>query len=224
MASEEDFDLTGFEDLASILRTGPSDVAPEQPPAELWSRIEAAIANESALEGQMRAGEDAVLAHETVEDDGALANVTPLDSQRRRRARPVAILVGIAAALVLLGVPIGLVLRSSQSDPALTAELAALPEYVGVGSAEVDDGQLRIALEGLPEVEPGARYELWLLDLDTGEPLELHWLGVIDGVDGEFAIPADLDLSDFDTVDISVELDDGDTSHSGLSVLRGELA
>ena len=38
-----------------------------------------------------------------------------------------------------------------------------------------------------------------------------------------FELPADLDLGEFPIVDVSVEPLDGDPTHSGVSVARGEL-
>ena len=48
-------------------------------------------------------------------------------------------------------------------------------------------------------------------------------LGVFDGP-GTYEVPADIDPELFPVVDISIELDDGDPTHSGDSVVRGELA
>ena len=47
-------------------------------------------------------------------------------------------------------------------------------------------------------------------------------LGLLDDA-GEYAIPADIDLSEFSVVDVSIEPDDGDPTHSGRSILRGTL-
>ncbi len=41
--------------------------------------------------------------------------------------------------------------------------------------------------------------------------------------DGTFEVPDDVDLDRFDVVDVSVEPDDGDPTHSGASILRGDL-
>jgi len=48
-------------------------------------------------------------------------------------------------------------------------------------------------------------------------------LGVVSPGSQTFELPADLDLGQFPLVDVSVEPLDGDPTHSGVSVARGEL-
>ena len=48
-------------------------------------------------------------------------------------------------------------------------------------------------------------------------------LGVLDGDHGSFAVPADLDLSAYDQVDVSQEPYDGNPAHSTESLARGRL-
>ena len=47
---------------------------------------------------------------------------------------------------------------------------------------------------------------------------------MLDGDEGRFSIPVGLDLDDYALVDVSAEQFDGDPSHSGDSILRGELS
>ena len=42
--------------------------------------------------------------------------------------------------------------------------------------------------------------------------------------DGIYTVPADVDPGEFPIVDVSVEPPDGDPTHSGVSLARGELA
>lgn len=46
---------------------------------------------------------------------------------------------------------------------------------------------------------------------------------MLDGTDGRFTVPADIDLAEYSLVDISEEPDDGDPQHSGDSIVRGPL-
>jgi len=184
-----------FGDVTSILRNGPSDVTDETPPPALWERIEAELASGSP--------------------------VTTLADRRARRGIAGPIVVGIAAALLLVALPLGLAWRSSTGEPDRTVELAALDAFVGAGSAELDGRELRVETTGLVQ-EEGSSYELWLLDLDNGELSGLVSLGFIEA-DGTYVIDDDVDLDEFSVVDISVEPNDGNPEHSGNSVLRGEL-
>ena len=47
--------------------------------------------------------------------------------------------------------------------------------------------------------------------------------GVLDGTDGVFAVPDDVDLAEYPLVDVSQEPFDDDPEHSGDSIVRGPL-
>jgi hypothetical protein len=149
--------------------------------------------------------------------------VVPLD-QRVPRRRTVAILAAAVAAAVLLAVPLVLIVRQDSELPPAdeVADLTRLDGFAGSAHAERRGRELTVEATGLDPADDQF-YELWLLDLDDGELIDLRSLGPIDD-DGIFTIPSDVDLADYDVVDISVEPDDGDPAHSGVSVLRGELA
>lgn len=141
----------------------------------------------------------------------------------RSRSGQTWILSAAAALLVVVGA--GVVLTSlGGNDPATVAEveLAALTE-VGTASAELVDGDgdsdfsLVVDVAG---VDPGDGYlELWLIDTEV---TQLISLGPIQD-DGIYELPAGLDPADFPVVDVSVETFDGDPSHGGASVFRGQL-
>ena len=91
-----------------------------------------------------------------------------------------------------------------------------------------DGGKYRLAFDqaDLPEnLSESADLELWLIEPDAdGQPRELRSLGLINATDLDaVAIPADVDPTRFRVVDISIEPRDGDTAHSGRSILRGPL-
>ncbi|KGM11652.1 transmembrane anti-sigma factor, partial [Cellulomonas bogoriensis 69B4 = DSM 16987] len=103
------------------------------------------------------------------------------------------------------------------------AELEPLPGWDATAQArvhEADDGtrELVLVLEG-GETD-GAFREVWLIDRDV---TRLVSLGILEGSEGSFTVPTDLDLSDFAVVDVSAEPPDGDPAHSGDSIVRGLL-
>jgi hypothetical protein len=93
----------------------------------------------------------------------------------------------------------------------------------GYACLRVVDGQRRLVVhaEGMPEQADGD-YEAWLLDRDDPAG-RMEALGVL-GQDGPgLTVPASLDLSRYNIVDISAEPHDGNAAHSGRSMLRGTL-
>ena len=76
---------------------------------------------------------------------------------------------------------------------------------------------MRVETEGL---DPADGYlELWLLDSSATRLVSLGPLRD----DGLYDVPTGVDPGEFPVVDVSVEPVDGDPTHSGQSVLRGQL-
>lgn len=71
----------------------------------------------------------------------------------------------------------------------------------------------------------GDHYELWLLNLNPADAAAPLSLGVMGSPNGELraAVPPGVDCTQFDVVDISVQANNGNHSHSGHSLLRGTL-
>ena len=69
--------------------------------------------------------------------------------------------------------------------------------------------------------EPGF-HEVWLINVDGKRMVGIGILAR--GDDGTFEVPRRLIDEGYRIVDISVEPDDGDPTHSGVSLARGELA
>ncbi len=194
-------DLPEFGEVAAILRRGPSDVVYETPSDSLWSAIEAGLADGGGADAPATA-----------------ARVVDLDARRRVRLR-IATAVAAVAAVLLVGVPLALSLRGSSPE---TVELAALPGYEGFGGqAELDGRELEVDLTGDP-LQEGEFYEVWLLQIEGGELKDLVALGTIDA-SGHYKISQSVDLSRYNTVDVSIEPDDDNPAHSGVSVVRGQL-
>ena len=105
-----------------------------------------------------------------------------------------------------------------------TAELQPLPGWDGSsGQARVEqgpDGRRQVVVTVDAPTPEGAFREVWLLAEDVSG---LVSLGVLDGTEGRFDLPAGLDLAQFPLVDVSEEQFDGDPAHSGESVVRGPL-
>jgi hypothetical protein len=145
----------------------------------------------------------------------------PAASRWRRRVVWVAaasFLAGIAGTLLVQNLgpdaPSGQVLASAQLQP--------LPGWQAEGEASVRDVDgRRVLTVDLPDVVGEGFREVWLIDTDLQR---LVSLGVLAGSEGEFEVPAGLDLAEFAIVDVSEEPMDGDPAHSGDSIVRGELA
>lgn len=138
-------------------------------------------------------------------------------------------LAAAAAALALLAAGVGIgVLAAGDGEPAPAGPAVALRPIGGEapsasGEALVvasDGGGLRLRVDGLPPSAQGEHYELWLLD-GPDRLLSLGAFRVPPEGATEVTVPLPVPLTAFDFVDVSVEPEDGDPSHSGRSVLRG---
>lgn len=184
------------------------------PPPSVWDGIEAELADEQV--------------------------VHHIDTRRRSTTRP-GILAAAAAvvAIVVAGVAV-VASRGSDNDPGrvlATAELgfdASRFDPLGEGSsatvALVDvDGVLEIDVKSsdLPaDLAEDADLEMWMVEPDAdGNVVDLVPIGVVNAADpGSFAVPDGYDPTTYAVIDISIEPRDGDVTHSGRSILRGELS
>ncbi len=85
---------------------------------------------------------------------------------------------------------------------------------------ERPDGTFAVRVKVDADAAPDTFREVWLITADASA---LVSLGVMDGEEQTFAVPADVDLRDYVLVDVSQEPVDGDPTHSGDSIVRGEL-
>ncbi len=206
-----------FGDVMRILAKGPLLTPTETPGPNVWN----AIASE--LGGRVEPVDEeqppSVLG--AAPDGPEVERVVSLD-ERRPLGRRVAIGLAAVAAIILVAVPVGLALQSSDVDQ--TADLLALDANVNAeGEAQLRGRELTVDVNGLV-TRSDSFYELWLLDLDGDELQDLVSLGPVEvGDDGTFVVPGGIDLARFDVVDVSIEIDDGNPDHSGQSVLRGDL-
>jgi hypothetical protein len=220
--SDTDFEQleADFGEVMGILREGPLDQPTEKPSEAVWTAIALEVGGDIGAAAKLLDDEPTDDAYPgpsgLANEDGS--NVISMDS-RRSFGRNAAILTAVAAAILLVALPLGLALTGSSIDQ--EADLAALGGFDGEGRAELTGRTLDVDLEGLDAPE-GSFYELWLLDFDGDELADLQSLGRVEA-DGSFTVPDDVDLSEFSVVDVSIELDDGNPDHSGDSVLRGDL-
>ncbi|MCC3278995.1 anti-sigma factor [Arthrobacter sp. zg-Y40] len=143
---------------------------------------------------------------------------------RRNRRRLPQILAAAAAAVVLAAAGTWGISRilADRTEVIAAVDLAPLPAYQDTGRAEVDqraDGGRELVVTASGADAQGFR-EVWLIAPDIERMVSL---GTMEGTEGRFTIPANLDLNEYPIVDISDEPFDGNPTHSGDSILRGVL-
>jgi hypothetical protein len=240
-------DDDGFDDLAALRAIGrglaTNELDPDEPaideigwdtpPDDLWARIEAEVFGddvftiiEPTATGPTATGPTATeptLAPVTGVGGGSADDTTVVPfarpGQRRRRwLLPVAAVA--AAALIAVGI---ISVNATQTDePELIASVTLdVLGDAGSGRAELvnADGVTQIRLE-TADLDAGDGFlEVWVIDPSVTKLVSLGPLRP----DGIYDLPDGLDPADFPIVDISVEPVDGDPTHSGNSVLRGQL-
>ena len=191
-----------------------------------------------------RAGADALVPPPAGLRDQVLAQVRsqvaepvsePAPVERTARRGVPLWLAGVAAALALLaGIGLGRIGTSDEDTPeavpptdsgtvVAATPLTALDSDAARGEASAvqtdDTFTIRVSASELGD-EPGV-HEVWLINVDGKRMISIGLLA--SGDEGEFAVPMDLIDEGYRIVDISVEPDDGDPTHSGVSLARGEL-
>jgi len=188
--------------------------APVPPPPHVWEAIAAA----TGITASPRAEAPAVVSVPAASE----AQVLPFRSRRR----PLLMVAAAVVAGAVLGAGAVAVLRGDDEDGGETVEAVALDPLAdndASGRATIvvrDDGSrvLEVDLEASPLDD--SYYEIWLIDQDV---VGMVPLGVVRPGKQTVELPADLDVAAFPIVDVSVEPLDGDPTHSGVSVARGEL-
>jgi anti-sigma-K factor RskA len=136
---------------------------------------------------------------------------------------------GLAAVLLAVGVAGGVLIggdggsgggRGGASD----LVLARVDDGPAGAHGDVlladDRRRAKVDVSGLDPSGPDRFYELWLLDED-GRMIAIGAFQV--GADGraEVEVPIPVAPSNYQFFDVSLQQDDGDPAHSGVSVLRG---
>ncbi len=197
---------------AALRDLGADDTEMLEPPQSVWDGIQTAV-----RDPQQHPGPSAAFA------------------ARRRKRRQITL--AAAAAVILLAAAVALTTLGGD-DPGrvvATAELGHDPESfdpLGAqahGRAELieRDGGHTIEISGASLVEPGAGadLEVWLIRPDDqGGIADLVSIGLIDPDDpASLDVPSGYDPLVYNIVDISIEPRDGDSAHSGRTILRGPL-
>jgi len=189
-----------FLEVVEALNRHDHGVILEIPPSYIWDDIQAEVSQT----GKNSKGELVLI-------NGAKAKERQLDFKRLALA---------SAAVFLIAFTVTYIIQSQSSKNEI--QLAALSDFGGQASAIVDSSNISIVSEDL-QAPAGFFYEVWLLEIDKdGELVDLVSIGKVNS-DGSYEIPAGTDVDVFSTLDVSLEPDDGNDSHSGNSVLRGEV-
>ncbi|MDE0604036.1 MAG: anti-sigma factor [Acidimicrobiia bacterium] len=200
-------------DIEAALRSlGAEDTELLDPPRRVWDGIEAAVGEPARFR----------------------SSATDLQS-RRRRIRRVA-LTAAAVMLIAAGTATAVAVLRGESPPVVaTADLAhdsntfdPIGAQAHAGANLVDHGDrhtVEIVDASLPAPGAGADLEVWLIRPGPdGGVSDLVSLGVVEYQDpGSLDVPSGYDPDSYYVVDISVEPRDGDSGHSGRSILRGPL-
>jgi hypothetical protein len=186
------------------------------PPPRVWDAIAAATG--VSADPRVEVAPAAVPEQHAASQD---ADVLPFRSRRR----PLLLVAAAVVAGAVVGAgAVAVVQRSGDDGEAVTAvALDPLADNEASGRAEVverPDGTRVVEVELDAPALVDEYYEIWLIDREV---VGMVPLGVVRPGTQTFALPPNLDLGQFPLVDVSVEPVDGDPTHSGISVARGEL-
>lgn len=191
----DETDRLALDDLGQLL-ADPSVWA--TPAADLEERVVGAVAGESAT------------------------NITDMGRARRPRTGRWALVMGAAAAAVLVVAVAGSLFRGGTDAPRLQVALAAVGAPGPSGSATLtrtDSGwEAVLDAEGLPRLDNGRYYQAWLRGPDgTLVPLGSFNEG------GRIVLWAGVSPIDFPGFTVTVEAADGNQASSGQRVLAGTV-
>lgn len=141
--------------------------------------------------------------------------------------RPAVALAAVVAALLVAGVSWWAVTRGDGGPDGAVLALAPIgeagPEAAGEARASDDGTTLSVDVDGLPESPPETYYELWLMD-GPERIVSIGSFRVPESGATTVEVPLPGPLDDYAVIDVSIEPDDGDATHSGRSLLRGATA
>lgn len=192
------------------------------PPPDLRARVMAA-----AL------GRPSAAAHETGTGETPPSAPVPLASRRRgvpvwlaSAAAVLALVAGLGVGRMSVGEPEAAPVEPESTGSVLaTTSLTALDSDAPRGAVEaVNDDADDVVTVSVRATELGDEpgfHEVWLINVDGERMVALGILARSDN--GTFEVPRRLIEEGYRIVDISVEPDDGDPTHSGVSLARGEL-
>ena len=227
LSPDEEQLFAELSDLAQSISS--EDRHRETPPPDIWAGISAELASSEsgaspvASDGPEEAnGLIDLTAERSNRASEPVADLT--SSADTSRTNPLLLVAAAVIALVVIGGAAIAFIGGSEANPVYAAEISNtdLPEpFDGTATAtvEVDDNPMIVIDfdDPLPMDEP---LELWVLTADGSEIVSV---GLVEPGATTFDWPEGLEPAEYPLVDISVEPDDGDETHSGRSILRGEL-
>jgi hypothetical protein len=223
-----DEQLDDYGDLAELARSITlADTRLDEPPADLWNRIATAVAKADTAPPDR--GTPAAGPVETLGTSASHAEVRPIGRRRSSRSRWTMTLGAVAAALVLI---VGTVLVATRDTGSVGRQVASTVlvndnlDPAGASSrgtatlVRTGDGEyaLDVKADNLPSTD-GAFLELWMIDTSVKGMISL---GPVAG-DVRVKLPPTIDPKAFPIVDISVQPLNGVATHSGVSILRGQI-
>ncbi|MGM1018182.1 MAG: anti-sigma factor domain-containing protein [Actinomycetota bacterium] len=227
-------DLAEMTHAAGVARSTVADGELDLPSSRVWEsiheelRLGTAVAQDPMADAAPSSPGDTSKSTEQASTETDVQTPTTSPDRRVRRRRSPRALWTLAASLVLVaavGTAAWIGISSTLTPVSVAAaSLDAFPDHPdAVGTAEVDEDRdgvrtLTVSLEGATTADEYR--EVWLIRNDGQALISL---GVLEDTTGTFAIPAGLDLDEYDLVDISFEPLDGDPAHSGNSIVRGRL-
>jgi hypothetical protein len=204
----------------------------ESPPESVWLRIVDELAIGSTMTRPAPVGVSVAPRRAGDSDAPRVDAVPPTRRERGADAEParrggVWKLWALAASFALIasaGLGVWVIGQRTAFTEVAEASLAPFPDHPGAeGTAVVEeqsDGSLAVRVALSADAAPDTFREVWLIKADASD---LVSLGVLEGTEQTFAVPAGVDLNDFVLVDVSQEPVDGPPTHSGDSIVRGEL-
>lgn len=210
-----------------IVGAGPM---PLRPPERVWAAIESAIQQEvqaqlvTAATGSGRVGRRPADEAPAPVERSRIERLRTASAKRRFTGRSMLGAAAAGAVLAWLGATMLDGIQGAEDRSVLASiRLEPLDDSVPPGAAQIveRDGQRMLEVEAgrLPEVADGY-LQVWLLQQDAPGMVTV---GLLDQGDQWFVLPEGLSTGTFDVVDVSVEHDDGDPSHSGESLWRGPI-
>jgi hypothetical protein len=184
------------------------------PPPAVWAAIAAATGVSATVRDD---------AAETAAPPVVVPPPAPVDNVRELRPRRGRLLLAAAAVAVVVAGAGAIALNQDDAVTLATTPLDPVASSEASGTATVveqEDGTrvLRIDLDA-PAAD-GDYYEAWLADESA---VGMISMGAVRPGTTTLPVPDGLDLTEWPTVEISVEPLDGEPDHSGVSLVRGAL-
>ncbi|MDN4641061.1 anti-sigma factor [Agreia sp. PsM10] len=226
-------------ELSTVVRRGRSAQGESlaEPSPAVWERIRTQISADTDVAAAVRpvsGAEMSQMAASPAEKTPSAPSQPASERARRRWRTRMVVPLAVAALVVGLvaGTGVGIWWQSAQSANTgvvvAGAELDPFPDWADAhGSAVVEvlaDGTRQVVVDidtaGQSGPADDRLREVWLISADG---TALVSIGFLDGAEGRFDLPSGVDLATYSLVDVSAEPDDGDATHSGDSIVRGEL-